>query len=113
MIKDFCNVIISEHYSLAIFEYYNVTISEHYSLGFFRYLKISNKLNIFKNIQLVKPLNAHISAPRAPPELIPELIVTEFAALSFKNNEYILASIYIYICCIVFNDHTIDRMSNI
>ena len=35
------------------------------------------------------PLNAHISAPRAPPELIPELIVPEFSALSSQNNEYI------------------------
>ena len=35
------------------------------------------------------PLNAHISAPRAPPELIPELIVPEFYALSSQNNEYI------------------------
>ena len=35
------------------------------------------------------PLNAHISAPRAPPELIPELIVPEFYALSSQNDEYI------------------------
>ena len=38
---------------------------------------------------LFLPWNAHISAPRAPPELIPELIVPEFYALSSQNNEYI------------------------
>ena len=45
--------------------------------------------NLDKQTQLVVPLNAHISAPRAPPELIPELIVPELSALSFENNEYI------------------------
>ena len=34
VIFEYYNVIISEHYSLVIFEYYNVIISEHYSLGF-------------------------------------------------------------------------------
>ena len=33
----------------------------------------------------VLPLNAHISAPRAPPELIPELIVPEFYAPIFSE----------------------------
>ena len=42
-----------------------------------------------QNGSFVLPLNAHISAPRAPPELIPELIVPEFYALSSENNEYI------------------------
>ena len=45
------------------------------------------KRSIFVNFFL--PLNAHISAPRAPPELIPELIVPDFYALSSQNNEYI------------------------
>ena len=47
-------------------------------------------MKIFKKkTQLVGPLNAHISAHRAPPELIPELIVPEFYALSSQNDEYI------------------------
>ena len=45
------------------------------------------KWSIFSTFVL--PLNAHISAPRAPPELIPELIVPECYALSSQNNEYI------------------------
>ena len=60
-------------------------MSEHYSLVLeFSYLKIFEKiLKTLKQTQLFRPLNAHISAHRAPPELIPELIVPEFHALSF------------------------------
>ena len=47
------------------------------------------KINASTWVDFVLPLNAHISAPRAPPELIPELIVPEFYALSSQNNEYI------------------------
>ena len=46
-------------------------------------------MKITKKAHFCLPLNAHISAPRAPPELIPELIVPEFSALSSQNDEYI------------------------
>ena len=55
-------------------------------------LKINAPKRIIFLFDLLLPLNAHISAPRAPPELIPELIVPEFSALSSQTNEYI----YIY-----------------
>ena len=37
-----CNVMISERYSLVIFECYNALISEHYSLGMFVSENIEN-----------------------------------------------------------------------
>ena len=58
----------------------------------------SARQNIENTTQLIGPSNVHISAPRAPPELIPELIVPEFYALSSQTNEYI----YIYMFYIVF-----------
>ena len=39
-------------------------------------------------------LNAHNSAPRALPELISEVNITELSALCFEKDEYI--------CCILF-----------
>ena len=39
-LEDSYNVIISEHYSLVIFEYYNVIISEHYNLVIFEYYNV-------------------------------------------------------------------------
>ena len=65
-----------------MFEYYIVIISDHYSLGFLVYFNIEKYLNILKlsnNTQPFVPSSAHISAHRARPELI----VTEFPALSF------------------------------
>ena len=69
-------------YSLVIFEYYNVIISEHYSLRF-------SHIIILRNIIFFPPFNAHNSASRAAPELISKLIISEFDALSFDNNEHI------------------------
>ena len=45
--------------------------------------------NIIHEITTFGSLNAHNSAPRAAPELISKLIISEVDALSFDNNENI------------------------
>ena len=80
VIFEYYNVIISERYRLVILEYYNARISEHYSLGIFTY---------YTNILSFVALNAHSSAPRAAPELTSKLIISEFDAQSFDNDENI------------------------